>query len=52
MTLNKHETAYCCLSYDDDNKVSHTEAGRVFFNDFIIGVKSYMRVNVTLDSSY
>ena len=42
--------------YDDDNKVSHplvrslVRSGSRFFNDFIIGVRSYMRVNVTLDN--
>ena len=42
--------------YDDNNIVSHPlvgscdRSGSRFFNDFIIGVKSYMRVtNVTLD---
>ena len=42
--------------YDDDNKVSHplvrslVRSRSRFFNDFIIGVKSYMRVsNVPLD---
>ena len=41
--------------YDGDSKVSHpldrslVRSGSLFLMTFIIGVKSYMRVNVTLD---
>ena len=44
--------------YDDDNKVSHplvgslVRSGSRFLLIFIIGVKSYMRVTVTLDKLF
>ena len=54
---------YVAFLYDDDNKVSHplvrslVRSGSRFFNDFIIGVKSYMfkrnsRRHLALISTY